>query len=66
MPLRPTITTDDTGAVTVTGLGDDVEFDPAVIGAIDAFDVVVTVAKSKYRVVGFNAGNGYLKAKKVK
>lgn len=66
MPLRPIVTTDDIGAVTVTGLGDDVEFDPAVIGEVAAFDVVVTVSKSKYRVVGFNPGNGYLKAKKVK
>ena len=65
MPLRPTITTVD-GVTTVGNLQDEIELDPVVIGTVDAFEVVVTVAKSKYRVVGFNAGNGYLKAKKVK
>ena len=65
MPLRPTITTVD-GVTTVGNLLDEIELDPQTIGTVDVFEVFVTVAESEYRVVGFNAGNGYLKAKKVK
>jgi hypothetical protein len=66
MPLRPTITKAVDGSVTIAGLNEDIELDPSVIGLGKPFETVVTVTdgdkKVKYRVVGFNGGNGYLKA----
>lgn len=71
MPLRPVVKTVD-GVTTVTNLENLIELDPRVIGQNNAgvFEVLVTISsgdeKHEYEVWGFNEGNGYLRAKRVK